>query len=431
MRFWRAMGLLLGAACGSNSEPIAPAAGTGAVAAGSGATGMTANPMTQAGVGAAGASAPRDAGTAGAGAAPPDAARPIADAASEDDAGAASSAPDAGVAADSGSPPVENGTPGTFKVFDRIPQFGMYRTDEPQFTPPPGVLMWSRGTLFVAKLSRDQQRQIGADLKARVTYHAQCDNYDRIGGVFFILMPPGQAPTEESPRVELIRFITPFSNYMRGMLATYTFPAADVATYASTFADPAHDVWIGIGGGSNPYDGDPCTNTNQPASFKEIGYLYSLELASSEPLVVAPSTTLSALSNQQLMRVPVDATFVVDGAALSGRVTVIVSGHGAEAGGNEYMNTKDRVLLNGTEIGSFATAVDCATYARFSPDGNQGIFRNNKSNNPRNWCPGAHVEPHTFEATLMPGPNTVRLEIDPARVPAGSYYATSISFSSP
>jgi hypothetical protein len=49
--------------------------------------------------------------------------------------------------------------PGTFKIFDRTPTFGMYRTNEPPFTPPAAVLMWSHGTAFVSKLSREHRRK--------------------------------------------------------------------------------------------------------------------------------------------------------------------------------------------------------------------------------------------------------------------------------
>lgn len=420
------------AACSEDptATPLtAGSGGLGAAPAGSGAgtssTGTTTNPTTQAG---AGATAPRDAGTPARDAAT-NGATPSRDGSADDDGGRDPSL-DAGVAADGGSPTLPS-NPGTFKVFDKIPMFGMYRTDEPRFTPPAGMLMWSRGSYFVAKLSREQQSQIGADLIAKVTYHAQCDNYDRIGGVFFLSVKPGVMPTDKDTRTELVRFITPFSDYNRGALATYTFPNADIATYARTLADPSHDVWIGIGGGSNPYDGDPCTNTNMPQSFKEIGYLYSLELTSTKPLAAGASTTLlTALYNVSAMKIPVEGTFDAP-AELRGRVNVIVSGHGAESGGNEYLHTDDTVRVNAMQVGMFSTMIDCAKYAKFSPDGNPGIFRNNTGGNPRNWCPGSLVEPHVFEATLKPGMNTVQLDIRPSQVPSGSYYATSISFSSP
>jgi hypothetical protein len=344
--------------------------------------------------------------------------------------GAGGTSGSGGTAGAGGTP--NGGTPGTFKVFDRIPQFGMYATSDPVFTPPAGVLMWNVGTIFVAKLSAAQQSQIGSDLAARITYHAQCDNYDRLGSVFFIAKPAGQAPKPADGRIELVRFITPFSNYNRGALATNVYPNADISAYARTLADPTRDVWIGIGGGSNPYDGDPCTNAGVAPDFRSIGFRYSLELVSTKALGAGAGGALSAVASVAATSVPVAGSFEnTSGAAIAGQVIVIVSGHGSAAGGHEYRNTQDTVTLNGTQIGSFGTQVDCASYERTSPDGNPGIFRNNNSSNPRNWCPGALVPSRRFPASLMPGRNTVSLGINAAPVPSGSYYSTSISFTFP
>jgi hypothetical protein len=334
---------------------------------------------------------------------------------------------------DAGTPDVPiMSMPGTIKVFDHIPQFGMYAAEDPKdYQPPAGVTLWKRGTEFITKLTPEQKAMIGADLSAHVTYHAQCDNYDRIGGVFAVRVAPGATPKDSDQRLELARFITPFSDYKRGPLATYAFPAADLASQAHTLADPAFDVWIGIGGGSNPYDGDPCTNDDKPDAFKAVGFEYSLELVSSEPLAPGMNLTSPGLYAVPAMRAPVTAMIDNPRTAVSGHVTVIVSGHGAESGGDEYANTKDALSVNGTMVGMFDTAIDCAKYAKFSPDGNQGIFGNNQSSNPRNWCPGALVPSHTFDAMLKPGMNTISLAIEPSRVPMGSYYATSISFSAP
>lgn len=322
-------------------------------------------------------------------------------------------------------------TPGTFKVFDHIPQFGMYAEKDPaNYKPPAGVLMWNVGTLFAAKLTPAQKAQIGSDLKARITYHAQCDNYDRIGGLFMVIVPKGELPTVTSPRTELFRFITPFSSYQRGALANYTFPLADLSTYARTLSDPEKDAWIVIGGGSNPYGTDPCARANKPADYRAIGFLYSLDLVSTKPLTQGASTTLTGLFNYQAKATPITATINAP-SELTGRVTVVVSGHGAEAGGNEYMNTQDTLSVNGKQVGSFSTKVDCASLARFSPEGNPGIFQRNNAGNPRNWCPGGIVESRSFPATLKAGANTVTLSVNPGRVPNGSYYATSISFSAP
>ncbi|HKP58776.1 MAG TPA: peptide-N-glycosidase F-related protein [Polyangiales bacterium] len=423
---------LLCCACGDSESNMPPAQ----VGAGTGAAGTVAS---AAGRAAGGAPTSGTAGAAGrgmsqgAGRVAPMAGRGGgAGSAGQADAGEDAGAPKDPPTTTPPDPAAMSGTPGTFKIFDQIPQFGMYATSDPKnYTPPAGVLLWKRGTEFAAKLSAAQKLQIGADLVGRITYHAQCDNYDRIGGVFAVVVARDQMPKDNDPRIELARFITPFSDYKRGALATYVFPNADLTSYARMLADPTKDVWVGIGGGSNPYDGDPCTNTNMPAEFKAIGFKYSLEFVSTKPLAAGASTTLIGIYNVQAMRVPVTAEIDNPGEKLTGHVTVIVSGHGAESGGDEYMNTQDALSVNGQMVGSFNTKIDCAMYAKYSPDGNPGIFQNNNGGNPRNWCPGAPVLPHTFPATLNPGKNQISLAIDPARVPMGSYYATSISFSAP
>ena len=291
--------------------------------------------------------------------------------------------------------------------------------------------MWSFGTLIVAKLSDADKVRMLSKLAVRLTYHAQCDNYDRLGSLFFIVKPPGQTPVERDPRVEIVRYITPFSDYTRGELATYVFADADVSAYASTLADATQDVWLGIASGANPYDGDPCTNAQVTPEFRQVGYKLSVELVSSGAPLNGPGITLSAKSYKSESALPINGTFVNPAGALSGRVTVIVSGHGSDAGGCEYMHTDDVVRVNDVQVGAFSTQVDCATYARYSPDGNQGIFRNNGTTNPRNWCPGAIVASHTYPVTLNPGSNTVTLSISPSQVPSGSYYPTTINFTSP
>ena len=407
------------------------AGGTGGASSGTGGIGGDAGGGSGTGTGGTGTGG-SGAGGGGTGGAPPADAGGGTDAR---DAGASDGAgpSDAGGAGGTGGAAMPDGgtsgTPGKFKVFDQIPQFGIYGTSDPKnYTPPAGVLMWDFGTAFAAKLTEAQQAQIGADVVARVTYHAQCDNYDRIGGVFMVVVPRDQKPTATTPRTELARFITPFSNYMRGTLATYVFADTDLAPYAHVLGDRSHDVWVGVFGGSNSYDGDPCTNAGVSSDFKAVGFKYSLELVSTKPLGGGTPLLLTGAFYQAAMKVPVTGTFMNPGAEIAGNVTVIVSGHGSAAGGVEYRNTQDTLSVNGTQVGSFSTKLDCASYEKYSPDGNPGIFRNNNSSNPRNWCPGALVAARSFPVTLMPGANTVSLAISPADLPSGSYYATSFNF---
>jgi hypothetical protein len=345
----------------------------------------------------------------------------------EKDGGADTGAPDGGDDA-----AMTNGTPGTFNVFDALPQFGIYTSANPaDYTPPAGVLMWSYGTVFLTKLDATNQAMIGADLAAKVTFIAQCDNYDRLGGLFFVVEPKGQMPQPTDPRIEIMRLITPFSDFTQGSLATLVYPDADISPYALALADTTHDVWVGLAGGSNPYSGDPCVALDAGADFAQVGFKYTVDFVSTKPLTLAPTVVLTAVSNLSETTAPITGTFTNPGAAVSGHVTVIISGHGSGAGGDEYEFTKDRLSVNGTQVGSFSTEIDCSPYAKSSPDGNPAIFQENTTTNFRNWCPGALVPSHTFPVTLNPGANTVSLGLTPSAVPSGSYYATSINFTSP
>ena len=315
------------------------------------------------------------------------------------------------------------GTPGTFTPFKQIPQFGVYVNAPPDYTPPPNIVMWDYGTVFLTQLTARDQNRIGSDVAANVTYLAQCDNYDRQGSLFAIIKPHGVPPAETDPRIELVRWITPFSDYTQGQYATHAYPPATLAPYAGMLTDTTQDVWIGIQGGSNPYGGDPCTNAHVSPKFASIGFKYTISLSSTQPYTPLSAGVSAPIPVADYTAVPVIGTApsAVTGA---GTLTIIISGHGSNAGGDEYRHTNDTVKVNGAVIAKFSTEIDCAPYAQFSPDGNPGIFRNNLTSNPRNWCPGALVPSHSASANVA-AKNKVSIDMDYKNVPDGSYYETS------
>ena len=322
----------------------------------------------------------------------------------------------------SGGAALANG-PGTVTLFNKIPQFGVYVYAPPDYTPPKKITMWDYGTVFLTKLTPKAQAGIGSDVAANVTYRAQCDNYDRIGSLFAIVKDHGVAPAETDPRIELVRWITPFSDYRQGIYATHAYPAATLAPYRGLLADTAHDVWVGIQGGSNPYGGDPCTNTKKSTKFKSIGFKYTVSLSSTQPYTPLSAAISTPIPAAGYTVVPITGT-AASSVTGAGAVTIVISGHGSAQGGDEYKHTNDTVTIGGTTVGTFSTEIDCAPYAKYSPDGNPGIFRNNLTSNPRNWCPGALVPSHTFPATIGSS-NTVSISMDDERVPNGSSYQTS------
>ncbi|GAA4425172.1 discoidin domain-containing protein [Actinokineospora soli] len=318
--------------------------------------------------------------------------------------------------------------PGTVALFDRVPMFGMYSWEQPDYTPPPGVLMWNRGTEYARKLSDLEKSRIGADAELRITYHAQCDNYDRIGTTFMISVPRGQTPTAETPRTTLRDFITPFSNYWQGAKATYQFPAAPIGVFAKALADPDRDTWIGIGGGSNPRPDDACQSRSVEPAFRKIGFKYSLSVVSSAPVAPGDRDVVSLMAGSEQKTNAITAGPAPVGAQ-QGVLAVTIAGYGSDDGGEEYSSTTVAVKVNDKAVGSFSTGVDCAAFEQHSPDGNVGIFRNNLTTNPRSWCPGDLVRMWTAPVdSLGTGPVTVKLT-HPRTSPFSdsSFYRTSVA----
>ena len=83
------------------------------------------------------------------------------------------------------------------------------------------------------------RRRSASDLAARITYHAQCDNYDRLGGLFFVVAAQGQMPATTDPRIELVALHHAVQRLHAAARSRPTsFPHADISTFARTLADP-------------------------------------------------------------------------------------------------------------------------------------------------------------------------------------------------
>jgi len=319
-------------------------------------------------------------------------------------------------------------TPGSFTLFNQIPQFGIYVSTPPVgYTPPKNVLMNTNGTVFMTKLTKAQKAAIGSDVAANVTYTAECDNYDRIGALALYVEPIGTIPSSGDTPIELVRWITPFSDHWQGQYATHAYPAADISPFEGVLTDTKHDIWIALEGGSNPYSGDPCTTTHVvPPNQQQVGFEYTVSFASTQAAVSKPAAVLAPVPAANYTSVPIAGT-ATSSATDTATAFVIVSGHGSSNGGDEYKHTIDTLTVDGNASPSFNTEASCSSYKKYSPDGNPGIFEGNSSYNPRNWCPGALVPSHAMTVSIVGGTNSVSLDMSDESVPAGSYYDTSVT----
>lgn len=320
------------------------------------------------------------------------------------------------------------------QVFDQIPQFGIYRSTDPSwYTPPAGVLMWSHGTEYARKLSATEKVQLGADLALRITYHGQCDEYDRFASVFFISTPIGVTPSVSTPRVTLVDFISPFSNAWQGAYSTRVYPNAAIWPYLDAMNDPNRDIWVGISGGSNPqYGSDACQQRGiTDPTIAEVGFKYSLSLVSTQPAGAAGDRdVISLLSRSEekddaITTAPANTTAQLNLATLA----INIAGYGADPGGQEYAKSNITIYRNGLTLAMFNTGVDCAALAVYSPRGNPGIFQNNLTTNPRSWCPGGVIQTRYYDLGAVNGiTQDISVKVgNPSPWTAQSVYRTSLS----
>ncbi|WP_323123264.1 peptide-N-glycosidase F-related protein [Burkholderia alba] len=366
------------------------------------------------------------------------------------------------------------------------PQFGIYTSSAPNgYTPPSGVVVL-RGTqnwYTLTKLSPAQQKQLGADLKARINYSAGCDSYDRIESVVYLTKDRGVAPTAaDLPNaIEMARFMSPF-NYYDQKAPTYVYPLVDVSVFAPLLISTTQDVWVGIAGGSNPtYPPSQgyqlCWNANNqastniplktfPANVTEaqapyVGFSFGLDFVSSQPAGRPASNTAVAAALNAPVAPSSGPVLAIAGTlnvpnpgngatTVTGTINVIVTSHG---GDSEYgFNAGNTLLVNGTQVGSaFSTQANCSAYAnaRINPL-NTGVESNttgSNPSNPRNWCPasavrttaanpgtpnpttatpGIPVQAQIFKnVTLNVGVNTVALQMGPFTTTFGGPYNAS------
>lgn len=397
----------------------------------------------------------------------------------------------------------------TIQLLSQVPQFGVYQTSmPPSYAPPPDIVVLrddqhvirdQANWYTLIKLTAAQKQQLGENLIAKVTKDAGCDAFDRIESVVYLTEPIGIQPTANdlSRSVEMARFMTSFSTFnLDASPKPYVFPLMDVSLFAPLLADSTRDIWVGFSGGANPNypDGrgayNPCwdkngnqlsnlplapyptdlTSAQRQTIFAHTGFLFSLDLISTQP-AVAPSSKVAVVADLNAPTqtgsgpmLSIAGTLNVsdpgDGATtVRGTVNVIVTSHGTNS---EFgFNSDNTLLLNGERVGAtFSLQANCNQFATpkinpLNPNINLGTVGANPTQ-PRNWCPagsvrttednpgtpnptpdnpGAPVRAQVFQdVTLKVGINSILLNFGPFTNSFGSYnpdvdaYPTSITF---
>lgn len=305
-----------------------------------------------------------------------------------------------------------------------------------------GVLRHSNSLYSVKLNPADFADASTADFKMEVEIGALCDNYDRIGNINLAFVPKGEATykPEETKRIELTRFITPFMDKnVKPDVVPYEYEIPNVARILrDANLTKEYDFWLefelfgipyaanqqitGCAGRNDVFDGtlrftftpdsEPGTLTGNvlvPIYIKTPEHYGNINLNNYN---AAATDTLGVTTRTFDFYVPED---VVDS-----RIYLILTNHGADVSGEEYSRRHHLVYVDGEVLLSYIPGGEsCEPYRIYNTQPN-GIYSTSRPPNwwerKSNWCPGQAVpirEIHT--GALAKGNHSVMIRVPDAR----------------
>jgi len=333
--------------------------------------------------------------------------------------------------------------PYTLTVFDQAVYYGMY--DGLSTTPIPDGSLRLKNWCYSKKLTEEQINAIGNRLTINVTAEALCDDYDRIGNVNLAMVPKGATAynyTDENvQRIEVGRFITPFmNNITRATTSTvpYTFEADNIARLLhdqNLYAD--YDFWFeleiyGHQGGESADQGGAqwdfrasglcrgrndvykgtleLVSENDPTviqgdnHFKWLAYKFELK-----NYVVATTTNNLGQGTDLINETERTINFSFDEDVPNAKFYVVMSNHGANAGGEEYENRFHEIYFDNVRRSRYRPGQNCEPFRIYNtmPNGVYGQSPRPSSDwLGRAWCPGARVTTRIVDLGNISGGTT-------------------------
>ena len=288
------------------------------------------------------------------------------------------------------------------KVYDEDLNDGVYRM---------------KNSLYSKKLDLNQLSDLGTDLTIDVTIGALCDNYDRIGTLFLAFVPKDaeKYEYEKVSRIEIARFITPFMDKNKQPdEVPYSY---DVPNIAKILKDcniaSKYDLWMELEVFGVPYSANTqiagCKDRNDVfEATVNLLYTPSDALVAESGNVVVPIyvKTPDEFGNVNFNNYNEAATdtlgvttrtfeFEVPNDVADSKVYLILTNHGANSGGEEYVRRLHLVYYDNDIVLSYTPGgVSCEPYRVYNTQAN-GIYNTSRPESfwktQSNWCPGQAV----------------------------------------
>ncbi|MNP92691.1 hypothetical protein D3C85_52030 [compost metagenome] len=315
------------------------------------------------------------------------------------------------------------------------------------------ILRFASGTVIVRKIKFPEIKK-GSSIYVDVTEQSNGDAYDRTGSVFMIPMDKKQSfldglkngvktlpaydngngkkyqgvvsTDDYTSLLEMMRFFTPFGvkhfNYLE--LKNKVWQDSVIYRQDISLLQPKlsnQEVYIGMfignydGGGHKAslnisiHQGED-NNTKGDFILPLFNTLNVMEMAGQEYSTM--------FDNEKGL----EMTFEVPQGYKNFKLSYTTTGHGGWENGDEFLQKKNSILIDGKEVFGFTPwRTDCGSYRLSNPaSGNFGTGLSSSDLSRSNWCPGTTTNPNLIDlGNISPGKHTIRVSI-PLGKPEGS-----------
>lgn len=315
------------------------------------------------------------------------------------------------------------------------------------------IFRYASGTVIVRKVKFPEIKK-GSSVYVDVTQQSNGDAYDRTGSVFMIPMDKKSsfldglkngvntlpvyengngkkyqgvvATNDYTPLLELMRFFTPFGvkhfNYLQQKNKVWqdsVFYRQDISLLQPKLSN--QEVYIGMFIGNYDAGGHKASlnisihqgEDNNPKGDFILPLFNTLNV-----MEMAGQDYATMFDNEKGL----EMTFEVPEGYKNFKLSYTTTGHGGWENGDEFLQKKNTILIDGKEVFGFTPwRTDCGSYRLSNPaSGNFGSGLSSSDLSRSNWCPGTTTNPNLIDlGNLSPGKHTIRVSI-PLGKPEGT-----------
>ncbi|MCM1153335.1 MAG: hypothetical protein NC328_06755 [Muribaculum sp.] len=331
-------------------------------------------------------------------------------------------------------------------IFDKVVFYDGYRSEIVDKDLSDGVLRHSN-SIYARRLTDNELDHIGDNLRIDLIVGALCDNYDRIGDINIALVPKGSDSYiyKEVERLQVARFITPFMNKNRMPDSVpYSYDVADLPLILrNSSLRGKYDFWVELELFGVPYAANTqilgCADRNDVFSgtlsftsapftaqtLADASFVVPIYTKQTEEMGDINFNSYNPLACDEVGKAERTFCFNVPADATDSQLVLIMTNHGANAGGEEYIRrvhfvyVDDELQLTYTPGGE-----NCNVYREYNtqPNGIYGASWNGTYTTDEeweefsNWCPGGPVPIRRIHlGALSAGEHKVKISVPDAQ----------------